>query len=115
MSKWVVFMTLLSMGCFANQTGTDFKTFNNYAKSLNAQPKDAMHGFDPHALFEQYTEHPEQEGYYQGVQKEQTDLSSQAQAAIKNDPGAQTVIDHFGTNQFELNLANSVLAQSQLI
>ncbi|MGX8723649.1 type-F conjugative transfer system mating-pair stabilization protein TraN (plasmid) [Legionella pneumophila] len=115
MSKWVVLMALLSMGCFANQTGTDFNAFKNYAKSLNAQPKDAMHGFDPHALFDQYSEHPAQEGYYQGIQKEQTDLSSQANAAIKNDPGAQTVIDHFGTNKFELNQANSVLAQSQLI
>lgn len=108
-------MALLSMGCFANPTGTDFNAFKNYAKSLNAQPKDAMHGFDPYALFEQYSEHPAQEGYYQGIQKEKTDLSSQANAALKNDPSAQTVIDHFGKNKFELNQANSVLAQSQLI
>src|SRR5689334_4242152 len=91
MLKWGVLMALLSMGCFANQTGTDFNAFKKYAKSLNAQPKEAMRGFEPQAIFEKYSEHPAQEGYYQGVQKEQTDLSSQANAAIKNDPGAQTV------------------------
>ncbi|HHU0101967.1 TPA: type-F conjugative transfer system mating-pair stabilization protein TraN [Legionella pneumophila] len=115
MLKWGVLMALLSLGCFANQTGTDFNGFKKYAKSLNAQPKEAMRGFEPQAIFEKYSEHPAQEGYYQGVQKEQTDLSSQANAAIKNDPGAQTVMDHFGTNKFELNQANSVLAGSQLI
>lgn len=115
MSKWFFLTLWCSFTCLANQTGSDFDTLKNYAKSLSAQPKESMNAFNPHSLFDNYSEHPEQEGYYQGIQTEKTDLSSSAQAAIQNDQAARIVIDNFGRNQFELNLSSSVLAQSQLI
>lgn len=104
-----------SVACFANQTGADFNEFKNYAKSLKSQPKESMKGFDPAATFENYSENPQQKGYYQGTQNEKTDLSSSAAVAIQQEPGAQIVLDNFGKNKFELNQSNSVLSQSQLI
>lgn len=115
MFKWIFILMWFCVGCFANQTGADFNAFKNYAKSLKSQPQESMKGFDPAATFENYTENPQQKGFYQGTQNEKTDLSSSAAAAIHNETGAQTVLDNFGKNKFELSQSNSVLSQSQLI
>lgn len=115
MYKWGFLLSLFCMGCFANQTGADFNAFKSYAKSLNSQSKQAMNEFDPSAVFEHYTEKSEQEGYYKGIENEKTDLSRMASNAIKNEPGAQTVVDNFGKNKIEINPLNSALSQAQLI
>lgn len=115
MSRRILLALIISFGCFANQTGTDFEAYKNYAESLKNKTTDAMRGFDPAATFQQYSEHPEQEQFYQGTQTEKTDLSTNAQAAVQNDSAAKTIIDNFGKNKYEIDSSNTILSQSQLI
>lgn len=115
MSKWIYVSLLFTFICNANQTAIDFNNFKNYAKSLESQPTESIKSFDPNAVFEHYSARSEQEGHYKGIENEKTDLSSSAQTAIQNEPGAQIVVDHFGQHKFELNQSHSILSQSELI
>ncbi|HAU0391722.1 TPA: hypothetical protein JBF91_03075 [Legionella pneumophila] len=53
MSRKILVVLLVSFGCFANQTGTDFESYKNYADSLKNKTTEAMRGFDPSATFQQ--------------------------------------------------------------
>lgn len=76
---------------------------------------EAMNKFHPEDTFENYNENPAEKSFYQGVEKEQTDLSGAAANALKNDVGGKTVVENFGKNQFEINKNNEAIKQSRLI
>ncbi|RUQ96657.1 type-F conjugative transfer system mating-pair stabilization protein TraN [Legionella septentrionalis] len=105
----------LSGVAFSDNTALDFSKLKDYAKSLNAQPKNAMNQFRPENVFNDYNENPEQKRYYQGIENEKTDLSQDATNALKQDFGGKTVVEQFGKNQFEINKNNKAIQQSKLI
>ncbi len=115
MFRWICLLLLASFFGWANQTSTDFKEYKEFAKSLNGAGQQAIDEFNPQSVFEQYSEQPKEQSYYQGEEQEHTDLSAQASQAIQNEPGAQIIVQEFGKNKFEINSSSSVLTDSQLI
>lgn len=115
MYKRVVALWFITLSCFANQTTKDFNALKGYAKSLSSTTKHHMNEFKPHSVFKGYSEEPVQGTYYQGEEKEKTDFSKESANAINNEPGAKTLVEHFGQNKIEINAANPALTQAQLI
>ena len=115
----VIWMLAFWLGCFvtvdANTMAQDFQKSKEYAKSLGTQPLSVMNQFHPETTFKDYNSAPTEERYYQGIEVEKTDLTSEATRALNNDAGGKTVVDHFGQNQFEVNKNSSVIKNAKLI
>jgi len=94
---------LLGASGMANTTEADFTRLKNYAKSLREQPIHAMQNLHPETSLPHYSEHPPEEHFYSGVETEKTDLSAASKNALKNDAAGETVVEHFGEHQVEIN------------
>lgn len=110
---------VLSLGCSlsigANTLAQDFQKSKEYAKSLGSQPVQAMNQFHPETTFKDYNSAPAAERYYPGVEVEKKDLTAEAIQALKNDAGGNTVVEHFGEHQFEINKSNGAIQNAKLI
>lgn len=115
----IIWVLTLILGCsvttFANTMAQEFQKSKEYAKSLGAQPLNAMNQFRPETTFKDYNSAPAEERYYQGIEVEKTDLTSEATSALKNDAGGKTVVEHFGENQMDVNKNSSAIKNAKLI
>lgn len=115
----IIWVLALILGCsqttFANTMAQEFQKSKEYAKSLGAQPLNAMNQFRPETTFKDYNSAPAEERYYQGIEVEKTDLTSEATSALKNDAGGKTVVEHFGENQMDVNKNSSAIKNAKLI
>ena len=110
---------ILYLGCslmsYANSIADDFQKSKSYAKSLGSQPLNAMNQFHPETTFKEYNSAPVEKRYYQGVEKEKTDLTNEATQALKNDAGGQIIVAHFGEHQYDINQNSQVIKSAKLI
>lgn len=108
-------MMILATVAVAGDAASDFSTLKEYAKSLHNQPETSMQQFRPETTFEHYNPSPAQQGFYQGIEQEKSDLSGAAKEALTQDVGGKIVVEQFGKKQFEINPNNDAIKQAKLI
>lgn len=110
---------MLSLGfsliCTASTMSEDFKKSKDYAKSLSKDSLNAVSQFHPETIFKDYNSTPSEKRYYQGVEAEKSDLTTDATEALKHDTGGKTIVEHFRENQFEINEKSSAIKNAKLI
>ncbi|MDP3268091.1 MAG: type-F conjugative transfer system mating-pair stabilization protein TraN [Legionella sp.] len=115
----IIWVVVLTLGCsfiaFSNTMAQDFQKQKEFAKSLGTQPLTAMNQFQPETTFKDYNSKPAEQRYYQGIEVEKMDLTSEAAKTLENDVAGKTVVDHFGQNQFEVNKKSDIIKNAKLI
>jgi len=111
---WVLSLgfTLVS---FANTMSQDFKEAQKYTKSLSGESLNAVKQFHPESIFKDYQSSVSEEHFYQGIEVEKAELSSNALQALKNDAGGKVIVEHFGEKQFDINKNSTAIKNAKLI
>lgn len=100
----------------AGSTANDFPELKQYAKSLGNQPQSEMQRFHAEDHFENYSEHPPEEGHYQGVEVEDSNLEANGVQALTNDAVGQEVIDNILKRpRFDINKNSEAIRGAKLI
>ena len=117
----VTMMHICSMGMLllTSQCWADFASDQAYAKSLSQTPNQAIQQYPAQSNLPGYSDHPQQESYYGGVEQPSTPLDQDAAAAVNqseseaSDQGAgNTVTNSFTTRSRSTIDINSPMIQT---